>query len=296
MYYLVDLHDDKMNFIDGINSDTCYQILDSSTIVSETLEFYYLGKCVGDSLDALLQWSSIANPNGNYIMRNLHSSERLVRGFLFEWRTCLDHMETEIKHKYGKKSELLKVFEESTHAAYDAYPEYAFTCHLRNVCQHCQNIVHGFNSSTGIGISSNVQKLLDEYDKWKPVDRNYMNSSGENIDLIKTLSVAFRAFNEALAPVLRYLLNTKDVGKKLLHLRAWGDFLQKQFHHDIHCYHIFDLKFENGREATREDLAAGNVIINANPIDWDMVYELSNSVSVIDTSTVNDNANNFPLP
>mgnify|MGYP000072619879 CR=1 FL=1 len=52
-----------------------------------------------------------------------------------------------------------------------------------------------------------------------------MNSSGENIDLIKTLSVAFRAFNEALAPVLRYLLNTKDVGKKAVASSSMGGFL-----------------------------------------------------------------------
>lgn len=209
MYYLVDMYNDKTNFIDGIDSDTCQKILNSSTIISETLEFYYLGKCVSDSFDTLIQWSYSANPSSNYIMRNLHTAERLVRGFLFELRTCLDHMETKIKQEYGKTSEFLKVFEDSTHATYNAHPEYAFTYHLRNVSQHCQNIVHGFNSPTGIGISCNVQKLLNEYDKWKPVDKDYMINSGENVDLLKTFSVAFQAFNEALIPVIRYLLLIK---------------------------------------------------------------------------------------
>lgn len=165
--------------------------------------------------------------------------------------------------------------------------------HLRNVSQHCQNIVHGFNSPTGIGISCNVQKLLNEYDKWKPVDKDYMINSGENVDLLKTFSVAFQAFNEALIPVIRYLLNTKNVGKELLYLRKWGDSLQKQFHHDVHCYHIFDLKFQNGNDATHEDLDTGDVIINGTLIDWDMVYELSDSV--IAMPIANTSTNNLPL-
>ena len=37
MYYLVDMYNDKTNFIDGIDSDTCQKILNSSTIISETL-------------------------------------------------------------------------------------------------------------------------------------------------------------------------------------------------------------------------------------------------------------------
>lgn len=35
MYYLVDMYNDKTNFIDGIDSDTCQKILNSSTIISD---------------------------------------------------------------------------------------------------------------------------------------------------------------------------------------------------------------------------------------------------------------------
>ena len=120
-----------------------------------------------------------------------------------------------------------------------------------------------------------------------------MTNSGENVDLLKTFSVAFQAFNEALIPVIRYLLNTKNVGKELLYLRKWGDSLQKQFHHDVHCYHIFDLKFQNGNDATHEDLDTGDVIINGTLIDWDMVYELSDSITAVPIA--NTSTNNLPL-
>ena len=148
----------------------------------------------------------------------MHAAERLVRGFLFEFRTCLDHMETEIKRVYGEDSELWKIFKDGTSNAYDKHPEYAFTYHLRNCSQHCKNVVHGFNCATGIGISSNVQTLLTEYDRWKQEDKDYMSASGSEIDLLYTFSETFKAFNSALVPVIRYLLNSNSVGDKLLYL------------------------------------------------------------------------------
>lgn len=281
MYYFVDMHDNKMNFIENISDKACEEVLDASNSVNEVLELYNLGKCVSDAWNELIQWSKKADHSGNHIMRNLHTAERLVRGFLFEFRTCLDHMETEIKRVYGKDSELWKIFEDGTSNAYDTYPEYAFTYHLRNCSQHCKNVVHGFNCTTEIGISSNVQTLLAEYDKWKRVDKDFMSNSGSEIDLLKTFSETFKAFNSALAPVINYLLNTNNVGKKLLYLRSWGDSLHTQFRHDVYCYHIINITFHDGSDATREDMATEDVIVNAYTIDWSMIYELSNLVTTI---------------
>lgn len=279
MYYFVDMYDNKLNFIENINDEICKKVLDASNSVNEVLEFYNLGKCVSDAWDELIHWSNEADRSGNHIMRNLHTAERLVRGFLFEFRTCLDHMETEIKRKYGKDSELWKILEDGISNAYDKHLEYAFTYHLRNCSQHCKNVVHGFNCTTGIGISSNVQTLLAKYDKWKQVDKDFMSASGSEIDLLKTFSETFMAFNSALVPVIRYLLNTNGVGDKLLYLRSWGESLHTQFQHDVHCYHIVNITFYNGNDATREDMATGDVIVNAYTIDWEMIYELSDSVT-----------------
>ena len=87
--------------------------------------------------------------------------------------------------------------------------------------------------STGIGISSNTSRLLSEYKKWKQIDKDYMAACGSEVDLLKTFSVTFSAFNTALKPVMKYLLNNNNVGTKLLYLREWGDSLQKQFKHDV---------------------------------------------------------------
>ena len=127
MYYFVDMYEDKLTFIDNIDSETCLKVLEASDSINQVLDFYFLGKCVSDAWDELIEWNNKSNTNGNYILRNLHTAERLVRGFLFEFRTCLDYMETEIKRAYGEDSDLWKIFKEGTSSAYDNHIEYAFT-------------------------------------------------------------------------------------------------------------------------------------------------------------------------
>lgn len=283
MYYLVDMYDNKLNFINNIGNETCKEALDAYNSVKEVLEFYTLGKCVSDAWNALMQWSNEADRSGNSIMRNMHTAERLVRGFLFELRTCLDHMETEIKRAYGKDSALLKVFERGTSNAYDTHPEYGFTYHLRNCSQHCKNVVHGFNGATGIGISSSAEKLLAEYEKWKDTDKDYMTASGGEIDLLKTFSVAFTAFNDALAPVIQYLLNTDNAGNQLVYLRNLGDALHTGLHHDMNCYHVVSMQFRDGKEATKEDMGRDGIVISAYPFDWETIYELTDAVTKLNT-------------
>lgn len=280
MYYLVDMYDNTLNFIDNINNEQCKDLLHASNSVKEVLEFYILGKCVKDAWVELIKWSNGADRSGNQLMRNLHTAERLVRSYLFELRTCLDHMETEIKRNYGENSDLWRLYKAGTANAYDKHSEYAFTYHLRNCSQHCKNVVHGFNGTTGIGISSNTQKLLAEYKKWNQVDKEFMRKSGSEIDLLKTFSEAFSAFNVALDPIVQHMLNTNNVGKKLKYLREWGDSLHTAFQHDIHCFHIVNLTYSDGRDANHKDMEKGDVIINAYPIDWEMIYELSDLVTV----------------
>lgn len=285
MYYFVDMYNEKMHFIDNISGEKCKEALDAVASIEEVLEFYTLGSCVRDAWDELIQWSNEADRSGNYLMRNLHTAERLVIVFLFEFRTCLDHMETEIKREYGEDSEIWKCFKEGTSTAYIQHIEYAFTYHLRNCSQHCKNVVHGFNGVTGIGISSNTKKLLAEYKKWKVVDKEVMNASGEDIDLLKIFSEAFYAFNTALVPVISYLLNTNNTGESLLYLRKWGDELKSVFQHDVHCYHIVNITHIDGTDATRDQMICGEkVVVNAYPIDWEMIYELSDLVIVKKTN------------
>lgn len=285
MKYFVDMHDDKLHFIPSLGEEKCNEVLQSYNAVGEILFFHRMGQCVCDALDQLLEWSNKANPSGNYLLRNLHVADKLVRGFLFEFRTCLDYMEAHIKDEHGEDSEIWKIFDANTSIAYDSCPEYAFTYHLRNCAQHCRNVVHGFNGTSGIGISSNAGRLLREYKKWKPVDKEFLRNAGNEVDLLHTFSNAFQAFNTALRPVMVYLLNNNSIGGEVTFLRKWGDFFHNGYGHDVHCYHIVDIHFRDGKSATKEDMESGDVVINAYPIDWKVIYELSDSITATKKST-----------
>ena len=63
-------------------------------------------------------------------------------------------------------------------------------------------------------------------------------------------------------------------------MRNWGDSLQTAFQHDIHCFHVVNITYSDGTDATHEDMATGDVVVNAYPIDWEMIYELSDLVTV----------------
>ena len=63
------------------------------------------------------------------------------------------------------------------------------------------------------------------------------------------------------------------------YLRQWGDSLHSQFKHDVHCYHIVNIEFSDGSSATQNDMASGDVIVNAYPLDWELIYELSDSIT-----------------
>ena len=40
MYYLVDMYDNKLNFVSNISDEKCNELLEASDSVKETLEFY----------------------------------------------------------------------------------------------------------------------------------------------------------------------------------------------------------------------------------------------------------------
>jgi len=273
MYCFVNTHDGNLNIIQGIEEKKCNLVLSAAESTHEVLEFYILGKCVADAWHQLKTWGLETKLDTNHLFRDLHTAERLVRSFLFEFRTCLDHMETEIKQKYGKSSDLWRIFHENTSKAYDDCPEYGFTYHFRNCSQHCKNVVHGFCGATGTKISSNTKKLLEEYDSWKETDKEYMRNCGENIDLLQTFSKCFSAFNTALIPVVGYLLNNNGVGNDLMYLREWGDYLSNCYQLDVSSFHLAEFEDSENQEDLNE-----NVKINAFPIDWEMVYELTDSI------------------
>lgn len=276
MFRFVRIEDGEMTFINGIDEEDCRKASEAAFAVRETLEVHFLVKCIAESWSALEKWDLETPCDTNHLMRNLHTSERLVRSFLFEFRTCLDHLETAFKRKNSEDPQLWNVFKLETNKAYDNCPEYAFTYHLRNCSQHCENVVHCFSSSSNsLGISSSKTALLSGFSGWKETDRIFLSKKGESIELIPVFSKAFDALQEAMKAVIGYLLNHNEIGENLWYLRKWGDSLSSQLGHEVHSFHIVEMVCGDGSSAKEEDFARDDISIKAVAVDWDLIYELT---------------------
>ncbi len=254
------MYDGRLNFIDGIGQATVERTLEAYHNTHRLLEYYGLACEVRDAWYALKDFSDHACDDGNHLVQNLNRAEQLVRNFLFAFRTCLDHMQTAIRQDYEDDCHW-QAFHAATSAAYDGVPEYAFVSHLRNCAQHCRNVVHGFHGTTGIRISSNRQTLQRVYDRWKPVDMDFMAGAGEEIDLMGTIERAFNAFHQAMIQVIRHFMETDGAGADVMYLRSWGEALDRQFGHGVHCYHIAQVH-ENGT-------------VDAYSPDWNRIFDLT---------------------
>ena len=62
---------------------------------------------------------------------------RHILNYLSAIRTFLDHSETNLKRRYGMKSERFKRFKKACFEAYDSKFSYRFLYALRNYAQHC---------------------------------------------------------------------------------------------------------------------------------------------------------------
>lgn len=45
MYYFVDMHDDKLNFLNGIEESSCLEVAQASDTTKDVLEYYFRKMC-----------------------------------------------------------------------------------------------------------------------------------------------------------------------------------------------------------------------------------------------------------
>lgn len=279
-HIIVDMYDGKLNPITGISDEAVDKLYFANLAVENLIRYYSLGRSVSDAYNELLEWRpSRCSLGGALLLRDVHKAERLTRSFLFEFRTALDHMEAAIKHDFGDQSKEWGIFTEGTNNAYDQVMEYAFTYHLRNCAQHCTNIVHGFYGASGSCISSNKEKLLNDYDRWNAVDKQFMAGCDANIDLILVFEKAWKAFNTALVPLIQHFLDEGNTLEQLWYLRM-GDHLRTSFKKDVSNFYLMTPILPSGEEANLDDWKHGKAdSLDAYLIAWDEIYELTNRLA-----------------
>lgn len=202
----------------------------------------------------------------------------ICRDYLFSLRTCLDHMEKYVKDLKDQGTDLLKLFTDGTHAAYDGCKEYGFTYHLRNCVQHCENIVFKVDSNTESDIKTSKAMLLSNYDGWNEYDKEFLCGCEDYFSLTKLFSKAQKAFEKAIAPVLQYTIDKGTVTEDLLFLRNWGDSLSGFFQHDVQCFHLIVAIRPDQTPVDMNGEVPMDAELTGYLIDWEMIYQLTNCI------------------
>lgn len=253
-------------------TEECYRTVMEgleATRLLRTVEEEFL--CFHEALKELEDWCIRAPRDPEYLMRNLHTAERLCRGVLFEYKTFLDHTEKLLKRTFGKESDAAAIFKQGTHDAYDQNPEYAFVYQLRNSIQHFDGIVHSFDASVAkpyLQPCSNPQMLLQD-NSWKDQERNYITAATGNIDLHATFVSTYNAMEQIMVPMMNYLLRWNDGGANIRMLKNWIDPLFTR--EDSKFYHLAEVD-ETGHTV-------------AIPVYWEIIYKIADSLDAGQSSS-----------
>ena len=265
MYYLLEIKN-RTELSRRPLSEECYRTVMKGLEVTRllrTVEEEFL--CFHEALRELEDWCINAPQDAEYLVRNLHTAERLCRGVLFEYKTFLDHTEKLLKKAFGKESDAAELFKQGTHDAYDLHPEYAFVYQLRNNMQHFDNIVHSFEASVMkpyLQPCSIPQTLLQD-DGWKEREKHYILSAKGNIDLHAAFVATYNAMEKIMVPVINYLLKWNDGGANIMMLRNWMEPLFTREDSKYFCLAETD--------ETNEFIAI--------PVYWEIIYKIADSLN-----------------
>jgi len=128
---------------------------------------------------------SLVGDKEKYYKHHLNLN-RIMLNYLASFRMLVDHIETIIKRKFGKKSQQAKLFKQLTNKIFDKYFAYRFFYKLRNYSQHCGIPIDDFEiSATALGsdkfkpeykIEFSSKELLSNYKEWGAILNNDLKS------------------------------------------------------------------------------------------------------------------------
>lgn len=286
MYCFTYINNNCFEIVSLIEDEKAIEIHNAIKNTGRILKAHQSLSYVKDALADFEKWCAAARADGDTIVRNHHAAERYCRGFLFEFKTYLDHMQAMLSHEYEKAPQVLRAFQAGTHTAYDKSPEYAFTYQLRNCSQHCENVVHNLvvePGRTGVRPVSAPDMLLKNYKKWKASEKTFIQGHPVNMDLLSIFEKTYDALGYVHTPVIQYMLDHDGVAADVVYLRKWADWLlvsYPQTKEDIWKWHFAHATHADGTEATAEEYNnhVADIHFDVQILDWDSVLDLSSSL------------------
>jgi hypothetical protein len=155
-----------------------------------------------DVLHSYLQ--AFINQNTDYINNYpaKFNINRIALNLLSSIRMYLDHIETDLKRRYGNKSHEVEKFEQICSQEYDGSFSYRFLYRLRNYAQHCGFPIHDISFTSkpnqiqneyALTVRISRDKLLQDFD-WKSL-KSEVVAAPENIDFNEHIDNMVRSLN-----------------------------------------------------------------------------------------------------
>jgi len=173
------------------------------------------------------------------IKMNKHDSNysREVLEIMSTFRAFLDHWETEIKRKFGKKSSQVILFKEATSHEFDNYFSYRFFSGFRNYIQHVRvpyfHVHSSINDSNGVDteISVNKKELMDTFDKWNSILIDDFKKQPDSFNIIPLIDELYESVKRINLVAIN-LLDIKAILNSSVFLLGLIN-LQKGFNGDL---------------------------------------------------------------
>jgi hypothetical protein len=135
------------------------------------------------------------------IKMNKHDSNfsREILEVMSTFRAFLDHWETEIKRKFGKKSSETNLFKAATSNEFDNYFSYRFFSGFRNYIQHVRvpylHVHSSINDRNGVDteISVNKKELIDTFDGWNTILIEDFKQQPNSINIIPLIDELYES-------------------------------------------------------------------------------------------------------
>lgn len=169
----------------------------SCSRIAQLLEDLSFGDSIGEAFGEVTQ--SCAKLREPQTMKH-RRIERKIRMYLSEFSVFINHWDKKIKNSNGKnKEELIILWEDLTHAAYDTCETYMFVSHLRNYAMHGGEVVSQIQGAYNLPYVQPLchkSFLLGNYQKWKKVDREFLSEQSEYFDLLPILQQSYLKIKE----------------------------------------------------------------------------------------------------
>lgn len=289
MYCLLEISSSHIHLPHWLTSEQ-YGSLSATLRKSKCLqEIVELFSFFEEALEDLSKWCKETENYPEQLVRNQHAAERLCRGVLLELKTYLLQMDAMLARKYGKDSEIYKLYERGTQAAKNHCIEYAFALQLRDYSQHCNEVMQSFRAPVEenyIQPCCIPEELLKNYNNWGRKEKRFLSNAKGNIDLLVVFEKVREELEEIQRSLIHSLLAHDEMRAELLELRKWMD--DSFSTSDCRSFQLAKMVYMNGKDAPKVAFSQKKITVrfDALPVDWMIIYKLTDEIAELQKAGV----------